>query len=284
MALESSNRKFERLLKDLASSSTLLVAFSGGVDSAFLLAAAQLALGNGVTAVTAVSPLFPAREARSAADFCRKRRISQVTFPFEALETPAFLANGPDRCYHCKKALSFGLLKIAEARGIRRVAHGANADDRDDHRPGLRAAREVGIAAPLLDAGLRKEEIRALSLDMGLSTWDRPSRACLASRVPYGVPVTAVRLEQIDRAEAFLEEAGFAQVRVRHHGDVARVEVPKSDIPRFLEGGLSEAVVRALEDAGFLHVTLDLGGYVSGSMNRGISKGKSRREGPPETV
>jgi len=266
------NQKFENLLKDLASSKTILVAFSGGVDSALLLAASARALGDDAIAATAVSRLFPQREQRGAAEFCRQRSIHQIEFSFEPLNSPPFQDNVPDRCYHCKKALCSHLLSIADAEGIGRVVHGANLDDLDDYRPGLRAAQEAGIEAPLLNAGLGKNEIRALSRDLGLSTWDLPSRACLASRIPYGEPVTLVKLEQIDRAEIALEEAGFPQVRVRHHGTVARVEVPEAEMGRFLGNGLREAVVRALHDAGFLYVTLDLEGFVSGSMNRTVSK------------
>ncbi len=271
------NRKFEHLLKDLASSKTILVAFSGGVDSGLLLAAAARTLGDGAIAATAVSRLFPWRERRGAADFCRRQRIYQIEFSFDPLNSPPFQHNGPDRCYHCKKALCSYLLSIADAEGIGRVVHGANLDDVDDYRPGLRATQEAGIEAPLLNAGLGKNEIRALSRDLGLSTWDLPSRACLASRIPYGEPVTLVKLEQIDRAETALEEAGFPQVRVRHHGTVARVEVPETEMERLLGSGLREAVVRALQDAGFLYVALDLEGFVSGSMNRTVSKDRRTR-------
>ncbi len=248
----------------------MLVAFSGGVDSAFLLEAARQALGEGVVAATARGPVFPERELGPALRFCGERHIPQEVFPFDPLALDAFCRNPPDRCFHCKKAMAGRLLEIARATGSRRIVHGANLDDLGDHRPGLQAAREAGIASPLVDAGLEKEEIRFLSREMGLPTWDLPSRACLASRIPYGEPITQSALERIDRAERFLEEAGFRQVRVRCHGQLARVEIPVGDLHRILETGFRESTIKRLRDLGFQNVALDLEGYVSGSMNRGI--------------
>jgi pyridinium-3,5-biscarboxylic acid mononucleotide sulfurtransferase len=263
--------KYRRLVERLSSFGSLMVAFSGGVDSALLLAAAQEALGKSVTAVTAHGPLFPQREIHEANQFCRERGIDSVSVSFDPLSTNPFRTNAPDRCYHCKKGMSACFLDTARRAGARQVAHGANADDPEDYRPGLEAAREAGLKAPLLEEGLGKEEIRRLSRDLGLSTWNRPSRACLASRVPYGSPVTAEKLDRIDRAEVFLEGMGFSQVRVRHHGEVARVEVPAEEIHRFAQEGLRRALVMRLRDIGFAHTALDLEGYVTGSLNRGLA-------------
>lgn len=264
--------KYQRLLERLSSFGSLVVAFSGGVDSTLLLAAAHEALGERAKAVTAVGPLFPQREVREADRHCRERGISSARVPFDPLNTDAFRTNALDRCYHCKLIMSACFLDEARRAGVPHVAHGANADDPKDYRPGLEAAREAGLEAPLLDEGLGKQEIRRLSRELGLSTWNRPSRACLASRVPYGTPVTAEKLDRIDRAEMFLEGMGFSQVRVRHHDEVARVEVPAEEIHRFAQEGLRRALVLHFRDIGFPYIALDLEGYVTGSLNRGIEK------------
>lgn len=271
MAQASIQKKLERLMHDLASSGPVLVAFSGGVDSAFLLSAAVRALGGEkVLAATAEGPLFPKRELERATAFCRERRIARLGLPFDPTGRDAFSCNPPDRCRLCKEALSALLWEAAGASGAKRVLHGANLDDLNDYRPGLRAAREAGLEAPLLKAGLEKAEIRRLSREAGLPTWDLPSRACLASRIPYGERITPPALERIDRAERYLEEAGFSQVRVRHHRGLARVEIPPGEIARVLEPGTRKAVVDRLRELGFLHVALDLEGYVTGSLNREI--------------
>lgn len=263
--------KVDRLNRDLKASGSVMVAFSGGVDSAFLLASAARVLGTGaVTAVTAEGPLFPEREMERASAFCRNLGVHQVRLRFDPFAVEAFSDNPEDRCYLCKQALSTRFLKTAAETGRNRVVHGANLDDLADHRPGLRATREASLEAPLVTAGLRKDEIRRLSREMGLPTWDLPARACLASRIPYGDPITGEALERVDRAERFLEEAGFSQVRVRHHRETARVEVPIEEMPRLLEQDLRERVVHRLRDLGFRHVSLDLEGVVSGSLNRGI--------------
>lgn len=263
---------YRRLVERLSSFESLLVAFSGGVDSALLLAAAHEALGNRAAAVTAQGPLFPQREVREAEQFCRERGIDLLLVDFDPLDTEAFRANAPDRCFHCKKGMSVLFLDHARRAGWKSVAHGANADDLKDYRPGLEAAHEAGLEAPLLDEGLGKQEIRRLSRDLGLSAWNRPSRACLASRVPYGTPVTAEKLNRIDRAEVFLEGMGFSQVRVRHHDEVARVEVPAAEIHRFAQEGLRRTLALHFRGLGFSYTALDLEGYVTGSLNRGIAE------------
>ena len=276
MARMNLEEKLERLMHDLAPSGPVLVAFSGGVDSAFLLAAAVRALGaDKVIAATAEGPLFPERETERATAFCRERRITRQEIFFDPTGREAFSSNPPDRCRLCKEALSAGLWETAAAAGVKRVVHGANLDDLDDYRPGLRAAREAGIEAPLMEAGLNKAEIRRLSREMGLSTWDLPSRACLASRIPYGERITPPALERIDRAERFLEEAGFSQVRVRHHRGLARVEIPPGEIGRVLAPGMREEIVDRLRALGFLHVALDLEGYVTGSLNREVTENQA---------
>jgi uncharacterized protein len=251
------------------------------VDSTLLLAVAHEVLGAGAVAATATSEIYPARERDAATEFTRQKGIKHIVFSSKESTLPAFVSNGPDRCYHCKRYLLKELIKIAEDRGIKRVAHAANVDDLTDYRPGLRAAKEMGIMAPLVDAGLRKHEIRLLSKDMGLAQWDKPAMACLASRIPYGSPVTVQKLKMIDQAEAFLLKKGFKQCRVRHHGSVARIEVKAAELEMITADDLREAIVREFRDIGFVHIAVDLEGHVSGSMNR-VLKTEVKQEGMDE--
>ena len=262
--------KKQRLMQRLRGLDHLLVAFSGGLDSTFLLAAAYEALGDRVLAVTAEGVLFPSWEVEDAVAFAREKGIDHVVFSFQAMEVPEFASNPPDRCYHCKKALFETLVHMAREKGIHHIAHGANVDDLQDYRPGSKAAKEAGVLAPLVDAGLGKEELRFLSKEMGLSTWHKPSMACLASRIPYGDAITEKKLRMIQEAEQFLAECGLNQFRVRHHGDVARIEVSPQDMGRLIEKKLRRKIVDRCRKIGFLHVSLDLEGYVSGSLNRAI--------------
>jgi len=262
--------KRERLARQLREFGSLLVAFSGGVDSAFLLVVAHETLEKGAVAATAVSGIYPRREEEQAKVFARERGIEHVTFRSNEMDLPPFVANGPDRCYHCRKSFYEKLLEIAGERNIANVAHAANADDLQDYRPGLEAAREMGIMAPLVDIGLHKEEIRFLAKQMGLPQWDKPAMACLATRIPYGSPVTEEKLKMIEDAEQFLLDRGFRQCRVRHHGPVARIEVDDSDLELITGAGLRKEVVQRLREIGFLHVALDLEGYGSGRMNRAL--------------
>jgi len=266
----SARSKKELLLKGLGEVDSLLVAFSGGVDSAFLLAAARDALGDQVVAATAVSPIHPRREQDEAVRFVEERGIDHILFQTNEIETPEFMANGIDRCYHCKRALSRKLLQIAAERAIDRVAHGANVDDQNDYRPGLRAAQEAGIVSPLIDAGLGKEEIRFLAKEMGLSQWDKPAMACLASRFPYKRPITEKDLKMVEAAEEFLSDRGYRGMRVRHHGALARIEVDRFDLERIMREDTRMLVIEAFRQIGFAHIALDLEGYVSGKMNRDI--------------
>jgi pyridinium-3,5-biscarboxylic acid mononucleotide sulfurtransferase len=269
------SRKKEALINGLSNFDSLMVAFSGGIDSAFLLSAAREALGEKVSAATAVSPIHPRREQDEAVRFARDRGIDHILFKTDEMEIPEFVANGIDRCYYCKKALCGKLLRIAGERGIAPVAHGANLDDLEDYRPGLRAAEEAGVIAPLIDARLTKEEIRFLAKEMGLSEWNKPARACLASRFPYGCLITEKGLEMVESAEEFLSDQGVASVRVRHHGTVARIEVDPSEIDRIANQDTRKAISERLRRIGFAHVALDLEGYVSGKMNREIGKSKN---------
>jgi uncharacterized protein len=261
-------RKKERLIHLVRDAGSLLVAFSGGVDSSLLLAMAHEILGNNVVAATAISDIYPVREKEAASRFTRERGIEHIVFNSEEMSLPAFVSNGPDRCYHCKKSLFQKLIQIAGKRGIERVAHGANVDDLEDYRPGLQAAGEMGIMAPLMDAGLRKQDIRFLSKEKGFSEWNKPAMACLATRIPYGSPITAEKLRMIEEAEGFLFERGIRQCRVRHHDSVARVEVESSGLRMIMRDDVREAIVRKFREIGFLHVAVDLEDYVSGSMNR----------------
>jgi len=263
-------RKKQVLLDNLRALDSLIVAFSGGVDSTFLLAVAHEALGKKVLAVTAHSIIYPLSEIEEAVAFARGLGVEHVLLASEASHLPEFVANPPERCYFCKKYLFEQLRKIAEQRGIRSIAHAANMDDFDDFRPGWKAAVEMGGIAPLVDARLTKEEIRYLSKEMGLATWNKPSMACLASRVPYGEPITETKLRMIGEAEKEIASHGFTQYRVRHHGPVARIELKASDMKRFMEPEIRERIVAKLKELGFLYVTLDLEGYVTGRMNRAL--------------
>ncbi|MBW1740433.1 MAG: ATP-dependent sacrificial sulfur transferase LarE [Deltaproteobacteria bacterium] len=268
MGEESITRKKERLIHQLGGVGSLLMAFSGGVDSTFLLAVAHEILGEGVVAATAVSEIYPAREKDAAVRFTRDRDIEHIVFRSEETSHPAFVSNGPDRCYHCKRFLFQKLIEIAKDRSIKHVAHAANVDDLEDYRPGFRAAREMGVMAPLLEAGLSKQDIRLLSKEMGLSQWDKPAMACLATRIPYGSPITAEKLKMIEAAEAFLFDRGVRQCRVRHHGSVARIEVESPGMKMIMGDDFREGIVRKFREIGFLHIAVDLEGYISGSMNR----------------
>lgn len=269
---EVARSKKQNLVSHLKKLDSLLVAFSGGVDSTFLLVVAHQVLGEKVVAVTARSVIHPGREGEDAAAFARERGIRHLVFSSEEMSLLEFVSNGPDRCYHCKRHLVQALFKIAREHGIKNVAHGANTDDLKDYRPGFRAADEAGVLAPLIDAELNKEEIRFLSKEMGLPTWDKPPMPCLASRIPYGSPITGGKLKMIEEAERFLLDQGFREVRVRHHGAVARIEVGSAEQEKIMANGLRQATVDKFRKIGFEHVALDLEGYLAGKMNRALGK------------
>lgn len=263
--------KFSDLSVYFRSLESAAIAFSGGVDSTFLLKAAHNELGGKVTAVTALSPLFPKREAEEAADFCRKEGIRQITFEFDPLDIPGFSKNPEDRCYICKRAIFTEIKRIASENGISVVCEGSNADDTGDYRPGMKAIAELGIESPLLKCGLHKNEIRELSQQLSLPTSGKPSAACLASRFVYGEEITVKKLGMVEKAEQFLSELGFRQKRVRIHGEnLARIEVNKEDSERILRA--REEIINYFRSLGFVYTTLDLIGFRSGSMNEVIKK------------
>jgi len=260
-----------RLLDILESLGCCAVAYSGGVDSTFLLAVARAALGGNAVGVLAVSESLDQAELEDA-----RRTAKSIRAPLEIVETreyenPDYRKNDASRCYHCKSEL-FSVVKVfARERGIPWVLDGSNADDVGDFRPGLRARDEQGVRSPLLEAGLDKALIRKLSQALGLPTWDKAAAPCLASRIPYGTPVTDERLRQIESAEGSLRALGFRQCRVRHHGQVARIEVEPEDIPRLLDPAVRSAALEGVKQAGFLYATLDLEGFRSGSLNRALA-------------
>lgn len=264
--MSTTSEKVAALKALLAGLKNVLVAFSGGVDSAFLLAVAKEAVGDRARAVTAVSPTYSPHEVEAA-----RRMADRLGVPLEILETDEFnderfVANSAERCYWCKQELFGKLVRKAAAWGAV-VVDGANADDTGDYRPGMRAARELGVRSPLMEVGLTKEEIRAESRRMGLPTWDKPSYACLASRIPYGTRITPAIVARIEGCERFLRESGFSQVRVRHHDTLARIEVTPPEFERLLEPVFRARLVAAFKAQGYAYVTLDLQGYRTGSMN-----------------
>lgn len=257
--------KLTRLRQALLDMSSVAIAYSGGTDSAFLLAVAHDVLGDRALALTADSPSVPRAELAEAQALAASLGVRHVILPTAELDDPAYRANTPDRCYFCKGHYLGELRAYAQARSFDFLVDGSNVDDLGDHRPGQRAARERGIRSPLQEAGLTKAEIRALARERGLPNWDKPAVACLASRIPYGTPVTAETLAQIERAEECLHRLGFRQARVRHHGAVARLELEAADLARAIE--LREAIDAGVRAAGFTYVALDLAGFRSGSMN-----------------
>jgi uncharacterized protein len=264
---EKQERKQARLIDHLRSLGSVIVAFSGGADSAYLAWAAHQALAQNAVAVTAISPSFSAHDREQAVAFAQEHQLRHELIETNEFENPRYVANEPDRCYHCKVELFGKLAALRDTRKAAAIAYGVNVDDLRDFRPGHRAASEYGILAPLLDAGLSKSEIRSLSHQAGLSTWDRPAAACLSSRVPYGTLVTVEGLSQIERAESVLRELGFRQFRVRSHGDLARIEIEKAELARALQVEMARTISERVRDIGFAYVTLDLEGYRQGSLN-----------------
>ncbi len=262
--------KEKRLLESLAECGSLIVAYSGGVDSAYLSYASHRVLGDRVTAVTAVSASYPRSHREMAEQVAREVGFPHRFVETRELEDPRYAANPNDRCYFCKSELFSLLEQLRQQEGFDAVAYGVNLDDTGDYRPGQLAAEEYAVRTPLLDAELSKAEIRALSRAAGLPTADLPASACLSSRIPYGMEVTEEKLVQIDRAEDALRSLGYRQVRVRHHGELARIELAPDELPRALDPAEARRISKVVHESGFRWVSLDLDGYRTGSLNEVI--------------
>jgi uncharacterized protein len=268
----SAGEKEMRLQKQLAEFPSVIVALSGGADSAYLAWAAHRAIAERSLSVTALSPSYSAHDRAVVEGFVRQLGVRHEFIETHEMENPKYRANAADRCYFCKDELFTILDVMAQERGFAAVAYGVNADDTLDFRPGHRAATEHRVLAPLLDAGLHKAEIRLLSQRAGLPTWDRPASACLASRLPYGTEVTPERLALVERGEAALRELGFRQFRVRLHEKLARVEIAPDEMPRAMSPEMAASIAARLKAAGFTYVALDLDGYRQGSLNEGLAR------------
>ncbi|HEY5584329.1 MAG TPA: ATP-dependent sacrificial sulfur transferase LarE [Ruminiclostridium sp.] len=262
--------KLENLKNNIKSLQSVAVAFSGGVDSSFLLKVAADVLGKDVVAITAHSSTYPERELREAIEFAKNYSIKQRVIVSEELEVEGFSDNPVNRCYLCKNELYEKIQAISDEEGMKYILEGSNYDDLSDFRPGLQAVSEHGVLSPLREALLTKDEIRLLSKEMGLKTWNKQSFACLSSRFPYGEKITNERLRMIDKAEQLLLDLGFIQVRVRFHKDIARIEVSKDQFAKIMEDDIREKIYKEFKNIGFMYTALDLKGYRTGSLNEGL--------------
>ena len=275
---KSLKEKFNNLQRLIQNLGSLVTAYSGGVDSTLLLRAAHEVLGDDAVAVISRSPLHSACEYKEAQRMAQKIGAQLITINTNELATPEFIQNPPDRCYYCKKKLFTEILTVAQKRGISIVADGTNFDDRNDYRPGIKALLELGIRSPLKEVRMTKADIRSISRALGLSSWDKPSYSCLASRFPYGEGITFSKLQKVEKAEAYLYQQGFKEVRVRVHGGLVRIEVSPQELSRFGRNGLRLDVLNRLKKMGFTYISLDLEGYRSGSMNEVLYPAKKGEE------
>jgi len=262
--------KFEQLVSILRDTSGVLVAFSAGVDSTFLLKVAHMVLGERAIALTASSPTAPPGELEAAMNFAKDLGCRHIVLDSHELTNPSFAQNPSNRCFFCKDELYRICRKQAEQSGVATIVDGTNLDDLKDHRPGLQAAKQWGIRHPLVEAEMTKQDIRRYSQELHLPTWDKPSSPCLSSRFPYGTEITLERLKEVAACESFMKELRFREFRVRYHGDLARIEIAPSEFDRFFEKDTRDAVVQKFKAAGFNYVSLDLQGYRSGSLNEAL--------------
>ena len=267
---EALQHKYNNLIADLKACGALAVAFSGGVDSAFLVYAAREALGENLLAITAITPSYPRHEAADAAKILADYGVKHAELNVNQLAIPGFCENGAERCYYCKHALFSAIIAEAKKHGINCVADGANTDDENDYRPGMRATAELGVLSPLRKAGFSKQDIRDVSKELGIFTWSKPSYACLASRIPYGEEITAEKLAMVEKAEQALIDMGFEEMRVRCHGNLARIEVAENDFDSAF--ARRSDIAAAVKAAGFLYVAMDLEPFRSGSLNAALKK------------
>ena len=263
--------KTERLVAVMNELTSVLVAYSGGVDSALVLKVAHEVLGlEAAAGCLAISPSVPPREVELAKKHAGEMGVRLLLTYTKEMEKDGYVENSPNRCYYCKSTLYTELTDMAQAQGFAFIADGFNLDDKGDHRPGARAGKELQVRSPLVEAGFNKADIRALSKALGLPTWNKPAAACLSSRIPYGTPVTVEALEKVGRAEEFMQDLGFVGVRVRHHNDMARIEIRPADFSRFLEDATRHKISQGLHEIGYAFVSLDLDGYRTGSLNEVI--------------
>ncbi len=273
--LEPKLDQSERLLKKMPA---FAVAFSGGVDSTFLLAVARKINPEKLIAVTVASGFVPKKEVWFAREMAESLGVEHRVIDLDVLEDKRISANPPDRCYHCKKSVFSRILSVVKEKGIQTLLHAVNLDDLGDYRPGLAASKELGVLSPLVDAGFTKADIRQASRKMGLSTWDKPSQSCLATRIPYNIRITDTVLHRIEKAEEFLHDMGFGQVRVRVHDKTARIEVLPDEIGQVMEEKTRKTISGALKDIGFQYVSIDMDGYKTGKMNNEILAGKTGQD------
>ncbi|HKV58297.1 MAG TPA: ATP-dependent sacrificial sulfur transferase LarE [Ktedonobacteraceae bacterium] len=269
--------KYERLQAILCEMESVLVAYSGGVDSALLLKVARDVLGERAMGAIAASPAYADEETGAAIDVAAQMGIPLITLETHELEDERYVANDFNRCYFCKNELFSELEPLAKKYNLRYIAYGINKDDDGDFRPGQRAAREFGVRGPLKEAGMGKQDIRAVAKLLGVPVWDKPAMACFSSRIPYGSKVDVASLRMIYKAEKLLHDLGFRQLRVRHHDKIARIEVERSELPRLIDEEISQQVTTGLREIGYLYVTVDLQGYRTGSMNEGFFKKKRKQ-------